>query len=514
MRKSIVLLGLLAFLQVKAQETRGVCGMSAADQKQFEQRLISNLEAAENGGADSRDIKYIPVYFHLVADASGNGRCKIFKVLDQLCALNAAYEPVGFRFYLSAHPTYGLFDKTINNDNVYSTQDNSFLMNAKRHQNALNYYITDLAASGSGGPGTVLAYYSPSNDWIVSRRDQINGLASNSTIPHETGHFFSLLHPFYGWESSSGFGPSYPTWPVAPVIAPDGVPTERQDGSNCSTAADRICDTGPDYKFAFLQAGCTPYTGGAEDPMGVLVDPKEDNMMSYFDQCQGYNFTPMQITAMQADRNNSSRNFLNNSYSPQATSIDTPSDIQVAPNNNVTTQFYNAVTLQWNAVTGATHYLIEVDDIPTFSTTNAREYVQTGTSLLLTDLAANHTYYWRIRPFNLYATCATASLSRKFKTSTALTETVEIPGLDAWQVSPNPASGDQVVVNVNAKEDFQASVRLVDAAGRTVQEIPAYKFMAGANAVELPLAGLANGFYVVQLSNGQSRDLRKLVVAR
>lgn len=514
MRKSVVLLGVLAFLQVRAQEPNHVCGMSAADQLQYEQRLINNLQAVDNGQATDRDIHYVPVYYHLVADASGNGRVKIFKVLDQLCALNAAYESVGFRFYLSPHPIYGMFDKTINNDNVYSNQNNVFLMNAKRHQNAINYFITDLAASGNNDPGLVLAYYTPANDWIVSRRDQINGATNNSTIPHETGHFFSLMHPFLGWESSTGFGPGSAGWPIAPVIAPDGVPTEKQDGSNCSTAADRICDTGPDYKFAFLQSGCAPYNGGAKDPMGVLVNPNEDNMMSYFDQCSLYVFTPLQIAAMQQDLASGSRNFLNNSFSPIATSIDTPSDMQVAPSANENVPFYNAVTIQWNAVPGATHYLLEIDDIPTFSTNNLREYVQTGTSILLTDLAANHTYYWRLRPFNQYATCTSGTLSRKFKTSSVISSTTDIAGLDAWQVSPNPASGDQVVVNVNASDDFSAKITLVDAAGRMVHEIADYHFSTGANAVELPLSGLPNGFYIVQMNSGNAKDLRKLVIAR
>jgi hypothetical protein len=100
---------------------------------------------------------------------------------------------------------------------------------------------------------------------------------------------------------------------------------------SCSTAGDRICDTGPDYKFAFLQAGCAAYNGGAKDPLGVVVDPLETNTMSYFDGCSSYSFTPMQAAAMQADLNTAARNYLDNSFSPASVSFTTPTDLLVSP---------------------------------------------------------------------------------------------------------------------------------------------------------------------------------------
>ncbi len=515
MKKGILLLlGFFAMFSAKAQELRPICGTSAADQDMFNERLIQNLASVEAGQVQDRGgIQYAPVFFHLVGDASGNGRVREIKVLEQLCALNKAFEVSGIQFYFSPHPTLGLFDKTINNNAVYTTQTNTFLMQAKRHQNAINYFITDIAASGNNDPGLVLAYYTPANDWIVSRRDQINGNANNSTIPHETGHFFSLQHPFKGWESSSGFGPSSPGWPTAPVLAPDGTPTERQNGTNCTIAADKICDTGPDYKFAFQVAGCAPYTGGAKDPIGTLVDPNENNMMSYFEPCSSYVFTPLQYAAMSADVNKSYRNFLDNAYVPVATSIDTPNDLLVSPANGSTAQFYNAVTLEWNAVAGATHYLIEVDIVPSFATNFVSTYITTNTTLLLTNLDTNDTYYWRVKPFNYSVGCA-AFKSRNFKTNNVVSSTIEINGLSAWQVSPNPVEGNAARIIANATSDFEANVLILDAAGRLVRSLQSVNFKEGANTVELPLEGLSNGFYFIQLNSGNARDVRKLVLAR
>ena len=59
----------------------------------------------------------------------------------------------------------------------------------------------------------------------------------------------------------------------APASSPGGIPTEKMDGSNCETAGDYLCDTPPDYN-GFGWDDCD-YDGGAQDPMGVEIDPEE-----------------------------------------------------------------------------------------------------------------------------------------------------------------------------------------------------------------------------------------------
>ncbi|MBL7825347.1 MAG: T9SS type A sorting domain-containing protein [Saprospiraceae bacterium] len=515
MKKGLFILSLFSFLSVQAQEIKGICGMTAEHQHAYDDRLIANLAAVESGiAADRGGVQYVPVFFHLTADGTGSGRAREFKALEGLCGLNAAFEPTGIQFYLSPHPTLGLFDKTISNTNVYTNQFNELLMNLKRHQNAINFFIVNECDYGSNPQGgTILAYYSPGRDWVVCRKDELTALANNSTLPHETGHFFSLQHPFIGWEESNGFGPGYPGWPIAPVTAPGGGPTEKMDGSNCTVAADKICDTPPDYKFAWFAANCAPYNGGAKDPMGVLVDPMENNMMSYWDACSTYQFTPLQSAAMSADLSQNDRNYLDNSFTPPSLTVESPTDLLVSPANSATVPFYNSVQLTWNAAPGATHYLVEIDETPGYVTANLQIFITTNTSLALTNLNANDNYYWRVKPFNYYATCAPFK-SRSFKTSNVATATVDIEGLEAWQVAPNPVEGNQASLIVHTNSGFEANVQIVDAAGKLVSNLQTVPFAEGANTVELPLDGLANGFYFVVLDNGKARDVRKMVVAK
>lgn len=497
------------------QGVSGVCGISPEDQAADKQRLFKNIETVENGTAasDRNAIQYVPIHFHLVGDASGNGRQLERKVLDQLCDLNFAYAPMDIRFYLSPHPTYGLFDKSINSDNVYTTQTASFLMSTRRHNNAVNVYVVNECDNGNNQPGLVLAYYKPNADWIVSRKSATQG-GFNGTLPHEMGHLFSLIyHTFNGWEDGC-FDSTFPTWPIAPAISPGGVPTERQDGSNCTTAGDFICDTPPDYNFGFCQGNCNPYTGGAKDPLGVLVDPMENNLMSYFSDCgMDFAFTPMQSALILADLASPERNFLDNNFVPASTTIDTPLDLLVSPAAAATTAYYDQVLLEWQSVTGATYYLLEVDISSGFSSPLIKSYVVTGTSKMLTDLTANKTYYWRIRPFNEYVTCAD-SRQRSFKTSTIIA-TSELKDVSAWQISPNPLnSGNKLRLAVDARTGFEAAVHIVTTTGQTVYNQQTIQFSEGESTVDLPLDGLTNGIYFVVLENGKGQDVRKLVVLR
>ncbi|MDO8367632.1 MAG: zinc-dependent metalloprotease [Saprospiraceae bacterium] len=518
MKKGFLVLffAFMASLSAFSQQTQPHhCG-NAEDQAEFIPRLLENKIVMEalRAVADNRgETQYVPIHFHLVADANGNGRHKEIKVLDQLCELNRAYASVGIQFYLSEHPTHGLFDKSINNDNVYETQTNGLVMNLRRHNNAVNVYVVNAAVSGNNQPGVTLAYYSPTQDWIVSRKAEINGSLPNSTLPHEVGHFFSLPHTFFGYESKS-FDPSFPTWPTAPVVAPNGggVTTERQDGTNCTTSADRICDTPPDYNFGFIAPSCANYAGGAKDPLGVFVNPMENNFMGYFNGCNPYVFTQDQSDIMLADLNHSSRNYLDNNFTPTATEITSPTDLLLSPASGSTQPYYNNVMIEWQSVPGATHYLVEVDIISTFGTSQAQTFIETGTSKLLTTLSPNRTYYWRVKPFNYLVGCAEAK-SRNFKTP-ATSATHDIEGLSAWQISPNPVSAEVANLRISAEQSFEANVRITDAAGRTVSLQQSIAFPQGESNHEIRTESLGNGFYFVSIESKNGRNVQKLSVLR
>jgi Secretion system C-terminal sorting domain len=505
----IVLLGLIG--TVSAQAQRHTCGVSTEDGKQLIARMVKNrLEATGIPVIERGAVTYVPIHFHLVASSTSAGRQKEWAALDQLCDLNNIFALYDIQFYLSAHPTYGLFDKSINQDNVYTTQTNTFLMQLRRHPNAVNVFVTNAAASGNNQPGTTLAYYTPAFDWVVSRKDQING-SGNGTLAHELGHFFSLPHTFQGWETDS-FSPTSPTWPKAPVTSPNGIPNERQNGSNCATAGDMICDTPPDYNFGFVWGGCSPYTAGAQDPLGTVVDPMENNFMSYFQNCANYIFTPNQVIEMKNDLASSSRNYLDNTFAPTTSTLTIPSALMLLPAQNEVTANYDKVIFTWAAVPEATHYLLEVDIAQSFISPKLQSTILGNVLSDTLTLEANKTYYWRVRPFNVHTSCGTFS-PRSFKTGTT-TDIDDLPQIASAEVSPNPVSGSVLNLNINAIASVDMQLRLTDAAGRVVMQNPNLRLIAGENTHQINTEQLANGIYYLSLTADGRTETKLVSVVR
>jgi hypothetical protein len=424
--------------------------------------------------------------------------------------MNEAYASMDIRFYLNVHPTQGLIDRSINSNSVYSGQTNEFLMNSRRHQNAVNVYVVNQVFDDP----SILGFYNDNRDWVVARKSEIDG-TGNGTLPHEVGHFFSLAHTFLGYESNPFDGVNDPTWPIAPAVSPGGTLTERVDGSNCQSAADAICDTPPDYNFGYVNNGCEPYTGVAKDPTGAAVDPMENNFMGYFIGCANYQFTPNQISVALADRESSQRNYLDNSFSPVATEINVPDDLLISPIGGVTQEYYDEVLLQWQSVPGATYYLLEFDISTFFATTSFQSVIvpATTTSLLFTSLLPNRNYYWRVRPFNEYVTCAPAKLSSFRTPTTSAVKSIE--GLNAWNIYPNPAeSGEKAFIAIQANNGFTTSVSIVDPAGQLLYEQKNVAVSPGETTIEIPTSGLASGVYFVVLNAEKGRDVRKLTVVK
>ena len=138
---------------------------------------------------------YIPVIYHLVGDDNGDERANLKNVMEMHCFLNNFFDTLDMRYYISDI-------NYINNTGIHtdprSANSRVRLRLAKRNS-VMNIFMVKTIGSGAQG-GSTLAYYSPQDDYIVIQENQINGFAS--TLAHEVGHFFTLAHTFYGWEST------------------------------------------------------------------------------------------------------------------------------------------------------------------------------------------------------------------------------------------------------------------------------------------------------------------------
>ncbi|MEM9823222.1 MAG: zinc-dependent metalloprotease [Bacteroidota bacterium] len=463
--------------------------------------------------AQPEAIQYVPLKFHLVADDNGQNRIPDIQVLDMLCILNDTYEDQEIQFYF--------LDGTFNyiNDTDIHQQPNSQTNALKNHRiaNAINIFITE-STGITGGAGY---YQLPAgwngNDFIVVAR---SFAYNQNVLPHEIGHFFSLLHPFHGWENNpwnlSDWGSPVGTFaPSDPTLFPSDVLNERQDGSNCSTAADLICDTPPDYLFAQhpSQSGCNNWNIAVLDPANTLVDPMENNIMSYFNNCGSYIFTNGQKTAIVNDLLFSpDRSYVRSNYTPDLTLIEEVPTL-VFPANGSAVPSADQVVLSWIPVLTADFYVVEIDATPSFTSNLAQSKVVSASvpSAIFEQLAGNTQYFWRVRPFAEYVTCTGLSDRWSF-TTPASTAVKELEAVEAMQMVPNPAStSSPLLLELQAKDAFSARIHLYDWSGQLLYQSGDRRFVAASQTYELPYILSEPGMYILQIQNEQGSSSRKFV---
>jgi hypothetical protein len=519
----------LAQNAMEAHGAHGVCGTQDLDV--IRDRLFENRYALENGlliqerGAK----KYIPIKFHLIAKADKTGRINELKVLENLCQLNIDYADQDIVFYLSG----GTFSY-IDNDNAYNDPGKvgQFLV-GKRDPKAINVFIALNATSEGGGQlgGVTLGYYTPSRDWLVIRKDQIN--SSSGTVSHEFGHFFSLLHPHNGWDQKSFLQEYFPngTWADVPPYfkltngtSPGGTPVECFNGSNCKSSGDFICDTPADYNFGFGWNACSKFDKKLIGPCDkdTIKDVDENLFMAYFIGCKDYYFSKEQKALINADYLSTKRTYVRLPFVPTPmVSTNTKLIYPVtAPGASVfiQTQFDN-VDLVWAATPNATNYIVEIDRLNTFASSEFQRFYVPATQLkqVVKNLKPNFTYYWRVLPYSDGGLCmdwgAVSKLTTSFKTG-SLSATNEFNGLNGIILAPNPAAQSSVLtLSMNTEKAGNCYISLLDIAGKTIINYGEKALVPGFNSVDLSLQNVAYGTYLVRITVDGKPVTRKVIVA-
>ena len=529
MKKSILSMAFalgLGFANVAhAQKMSNICGTTEADQDILLQRLVENRDLMEKGLLvdNSRGAKkYVPVKFHIIGKTDQSGRVSEAKILENLCQMNKDYADQDIVFYLQVDKNGEMFNY-INNDNAYANQSNSLGISTlntqyKKFPNAINLFLVKEATSQNQLGGVTLGYYSPINDWLVIRNDQVN--SSSGTISHEVGHHFSLAHPFKGWDQQT-CKDIYPTewasgkeFQVTLLTAPDGnTPVENSDKSNCDKAGDKICDTPADYNFGFDWNGCTLFTKKIKDPAGNLVDPEETLFMGYFIGCSKYIFTADQKKAILADYESAKRAKLRPNYTPNIVDVTASANL-LSPATGATSDYFNSVTFDWEDVPGADRYVLEIDKTSSFTNAPIR-FIEKTSMKEVKSLAANTSYYWRVLPFHSETgTCLAVGAQPKVKfTTAAISSSNDISSVAAWTIAPNPvASGSSIVVDVEAANPFEAVISMVNSVGQKIQTLGKQQFVQGATRLEISTKDVPAGVYFVQMQSGKAITNKKVVV--
>lgn len=324
------------------------------------------LEDGLRGG-----MRYIPVYYHIVTRTDGTGGASLKDIFVSHCEMNEEFTKFNMYFYISGIDTVkdsGLYG--------YATKDNNDAFPLYNKPNKCNVYI-NTSMPGICGEATFPGWAVNGGGIFVAAGCHGEG---STTLIHEMGHYFRLLHTFETW---------------------GGV--ELVNGSNCANAGDGYCDTPAD--FINYRASC-PYTGTDTDPNGDPYAPTLDESlyMSYFsDNCQ-YKFSTEQRAEMNACLTNDRPNLLNQTM-PSVSPLDSVTYISPTPGD--TSLNSTSVVFRWHSVPGALYYIFRL--MPSASSISIADTLITDTVFAVGNLGTNKTYRFRVTPISYGNTCGEQS---------------------------------------------------------------------------------------------------------
>jgi hypothetical protein len=507
---SLAFMGVMALgVQAQNQTTYG-CGVGLAEGAVIKERLLENRRTVPQEAIDafqnSRNIKYLPVKFHVVRDANGNGQVKLSNLMAMLCDMNNDFASQDVQFYMQGVTNSINF---MNNNNIYNDGagfTSQFQMAQAKSPGAVNIFIS--ASVGN----QVASYYTGAGDFVFILNQMCNG--SSSTGTHEVGHYFTLPHTFYGWEGTNAMT-SYSPGNVPSSTG--GVAVERvsrTSGANCNQAADGFCDTPADY---ISYRDLCPFTGTLKDPVGVQIDPEESNFMSYFADACVDSFTADQKSAMAADILSRWATF----NPPSVTAAVSGNGVTASsPANNSTVELSGNLNISWSAVGGATGYLVSLErsfnGFPISTILDTIVYTNNVT-LAAGRLDFPREYIWNIRPVNQYQTCGANSSTFKFNTVEPTTSVInhEVFAENAdMRIAQNPLSSSTAEIFINVPKDLVGALNVYSIDGKQLISLQGIQLNAGDNAQLMEVATLSNGVYILQLQTELGSLQQKLVIQR
>lgn len=464
------------------------------DQAPIMERLIQNKEFLKTQGLPQRKTDYyIPVVFHLIADAAGNFRAEEKDVFNLLCRVNENFKDVGFVFYSKESPlkidNQSLSEDFINgvNGNIH----NSFLRDS-----AINIFVV----KQNGFNNTIWqGIAQPEFAWIAIENDVAK--ETSHYLSHELGHFFSLPHTSHGWGRNPLIGVT-----KVPEIDQLGQPTEYQDGTNCDVGGDRICDTPPDY-FAFFPSGCN-YDGGIMDPSSTPIDPMENNMMSGFFDCANYEFTPNQFEVIEADYLSTEKDYLRTNFTPMAIGI--PSRPQlISPIGGASFGVNRLVFFDWEDVDSVSNYIFEISTTQSFITIE-QTIITTTSEVFVDNLAHAQNYYWRVTSISRTG-CSQTSDTIMIQTDYASnTNKIELKS-NILKIYPNPTKGAFINGEFNTKQTQEALIEIFQSDGKRVYT-QTHNFQNGINTFSIPTKNLSAGISILKIKTPNGTLVEKVFI--
>lgn len=131
-----------------------------------------------------------------------------------------------------------------------------------------------------------------------------------------------------------------------------------------------------------------------------------------------------------------------------------------------------------------------------------------GNSIALPNLQLGRRYFWRVRPFNYYASCAPVSPRFTF-IATASTSTKDLNLSEGIQITPNLiGTGETIYIRFAQPRQEKVVVRLLDVNGKMLDS----KQYNAAYDLEHDIQVNGTGLYLLQIIVDKEQVVKKIVI--
>ncbi|WP_136480629.1 zinc-dependent metalloprotease [Cognatitamlana onchidii] len=240
--------------------------------KKIEQEVLTRSFSKKT--ESKQNIQKVPVQFHILRNSDDSVNIDAYAINQALENLNDIFIETQLKFYLYQNINYITDSDYIQ----WNKGDEVHVVKTDYTSGIINIYFTDNIKNSSGNNICGYSINKNNSHLIIMKKDCLN---NGSSLAHEMGHVFSLLHTH---------GPSN-----------SNTSSELVNGSNCDTEGDGICDTPADPCLSSNNVDnfCS-YTGAEKDPNGDSYYPDTENIMSYSRKGCRNQFTPQQLARMYA----------------------------------------------------------------------------------------------------------------------------------------------------------------------------------------------------------------------
>ncbi len=193
-----------------------------------------------------------------------------------------------------------------------------------------------------------------------------------------------------------------------------------------------------------------------------------------------------------------------------------PAAPQLVDPPNQVTGLSTTVTLSWRRSDGADTYQVQVATTASFASIVAEASALADTTVQLTNLADNMTYFWRVAAVNVVGAGAW-STTRRFTvgTDTAIEQADdEVPA--AYRLDPNYPNpfNPSTTLSFALPNAARITLAVYDATGALVTTLVDEQLAAGHYTTTWDAAGLASGVYVVQMRAEGVVQSRKVILLK